>query len=159
MNGIVSSFICALLAATSGRTVPDRTAAFLSPAWELVTDSAKVDAPVTQALLEFIPTDKPLAARDEPFEATDIVSDRPTRRFLLAGKAVSRWFVAYEHGGRGHHIHLVVFDTAAAKPAVQFAATGTAGKHDDIAGWRVSLQELRAAVTSRELREVMCDEF
>lgn len=105
MNGIGSLFIAVLLAATPGRVIPDRTATFLSPAWEVVADPARVDASVMKALLEFIPTDQQLALPNEPFDATDIVSGRPTRRFLLAGKTQSGWFVAYEHGGRGHHMH------------------------------------------------------
>ncbi len=144
-----------LLMGNPARSVPDRTATFLSRAWAVTSDPAKVDRSVMQALLDFFPSDKRLASPKDPFDATDVVSGRPTRRFLLAGEAQSCWFVAYEHGGRGHHIHLVVFDTSPSKPSVQFAATGSAGVHDDIAGWQV----LRAAVTGRQLRELISDEF
>jgi len=60
----------------------------------------------------------PVADRGEPFNATDVAgkSDPPRRRFLVAGTSASGSFVAYEHGGRGHHYHLVLFGAEAPEP-------------------------------------------
>ena len=159
MKEIGALLVSALLLGGARPGLPDRTAEFLLPAWQPILDPAVVDRSVMKALLDFIPTGKRLASPGESFEATDLVSGLPSRRFLLAGTAQSRWFVAYEHGGRGHHIHLVVFDTVSSTPAVRFAASGRAGVHDDLVGWHVSLSELKAAVSSRELREIVSDEF
>ncbi len=53
-----------------------------------------------------------LAGPGEPFRATDvIIDDRPSRRLVLVARAsgdVDLWVVCYEHGGRGHHYHIVV---------------------------------------------------
>jgi hypothetical protein len=68
----------------------------------------------------------PVADRGEPFRATDVVlgGDPPTRRFLVAGTSPSGSFVAYEHGGRGHHYHLVLFGAEAPEPPALASCTG-----------------------------------
>jgi hypothetical protein len=59
----------------------------------------------------------PVADRGEPFSATDVRNgDAPQRRFLAAGTAASGAFVAYEHGGIGHHYHLLLFGAEAPEP-------------------------------------------
>lgn len=52
-----------------------------------------------------------LADIGQPFNATDLVGedDLPARRLLAAGVHDRLWFIAYEHGGRGHHSHFVMF--------------------------------------------------
>ena len=87
------------------------------------------------------------------FDATDVVTGKPIRRLLLAGHATTRWFVAYERGGRGHDLVLVIFDSGAKAPEPTLLARGTAGAHDDQAGWRVSLAELRAALKDGTLSQ------
>ena len=129
----------------------DPTAAFQSATWKVISDPSMVDGLVMEALRSEFGEDKRLAAPKEPFEATDIVSGRPSRRFLLAGQAQASWFIAYEHGGFGHHIHLVVFDASGTSPTIQLSLSGSAGKHNDIVGWRVSLKDLNAAVTDGRL--------
>ena len=68
----------------------------------------------------------PVADRGEAFNATDVVgkSDPPTRRFLVAGSSPSGSFVAYEHGGVGHHYHLVLFGSEAPEPHRLAACAG-----------------------------------
>ena len=68
----------------------------------------------------------PVADRGEPFRATDVVlgGDPPPRRFLAAGTSRSGSFVAYEHGGRGHHYHLVLFGPEAPNPHRLATCTG-----------------------------------
>lgn len=54
--------------------------------------------------------DVPVADRGEPFRAGDVrIDDVPPRRFLAAGTSPTGSFVAYEHGGLGHHYHLLLF--------------------------------------------------
>ena len=68
----------------------------------------------------------PVADRGEAFRATDVVlsGDPPPRRFLAAGISPSGSFVAYEHGGRGHHYHLVLFGAEAPDPHRLATCTG-----------------------------------
>lgn len=33
----------------------------------------------------------------------------PSRRLVVAAQTSDRWFIHYEHGGVGHHSHLVVY--------------------------------------------------
>ena len=61
--------------------------------------------------------DVPVADRGEPFYAGDVrMGDAPPRRFLAAGTSPSGSFVAYEHGGVGHHYHLLLFGPEAPEP-------------------------------------------
>lgn len=57
---------------------------------------------------------EPIADVGEPFRATDVVVDnRPCRRFVFAGHARAPsdlWVVCYEHGGRGYHYHVALFE-------------------------------------------------
>lgn len=136
----------------------DTVAQFLSIPWVLVTLPEKVDHTVMGWVTDRFGDDKRLAGPNEPFEATDIVSGRPARRFLVAGQCPGHWFVAYEHGGRGHHVDLVAFDTTGDVPRLEFVATGWVGVHDDIAGLYVSLEDLRAALTNGKLKAgALCD--
>jgi hypothetical protein len=62
---------------------------------------AELQRPLTREML--------LAEPTEPYQATDILQhDRPERRLLFAGVGVDA-FVLYEHGGIGHHLHVMFF--------------------------------------------------
>ena len=73
-------------------------------------------------------TKEPVADVGEPFEPTDVITGNlPTRRFVLAGKSTMSptvWVVCYEHGGRGYHYHVALFqvdeDTARVLKAGQW---------------------------------------
>ena len=58
----------------------------------------------------------PIADAGEPFQSTDLfIANLPRRRFAVAGVSdVSPrfWVACYEHGGLGHHFHVVVFSAA-----------------------------------------------
>lgn len=50
-----------------------------------------------------------MANPNEGFDATDVVSGKPSRRLIIAGHSSKCDFVCYEHGGIGYHLHLVIF--------------------------------------------------
>ena len=52
-----------------------------------------------------------MANPNERFNATDVVihAEIPHRRLILAGSSRDLAFVYYEHGGIGHHEHLLIF--------------------------------------------------
>lgn len=53
-----------------------------------------------------------IAAKGQPFNATDVIEEgRPSRRIVAYLVTSSASFLWYEHGGRGYHQHLVRFDT------------------------------------------------
>ncbi len=68
---------------------------------------AELRRPLTREML--------IAEPNEPYQATDIVQhDRPERRFVFAGVGVGVGsFVFYEHGGIGHHLHVMFFTPTA----------------------------------------------
>ena len=78
---------------------------------------AKSDIPtVVLNLFSSLCGDCPLADVEAPFSATDFASsDLPTRRLVAAGVFHDRWFLEYEHGGRGLHRHFVLFEVRDAK--------------------------------------------
>jgi hypothetical protein len=53
-----------------------------------------------------------IAAKDQPFNATDVVKEGvPARRILDYFVTSETSFLWYEHGGRGYHQHLIKFST------------------------------------------------
>lgn len=68
-----------------------------------------------------------MAARGEPFNATDVVSpgnNLPARRLIAAGMRGERGFLWYEHGGVAHHEHLVLFDAQGSDAHLMANITG-----------------------------------
>jgi hypothetical protein len=60
--------------------------------------------------------------------------------------------VAYEQGGYSHHLVLATFTVGEIDAKVTLLARGQAGTHDDSAlGWRVTLDELREALSEGRL--------
>lgn len=53
-----------------------------------------------------------MADPGKPFEAGDAIADErlPRRRLIFAGVSEGLCFVYYEHGGRGLHQHLLIFE-------------------------------------------------
>ncbi len=125
----------------------DEVQLFETLGWATVTSIQTIDTEVVAALRSRMGADPRISDPGGPFNPTDVVTGEPTRRLLVAGRAGTRWFVAYEHGGRGHHIILVVFDKGATGLNPTLLARGNAGKHDRT-GWHVSLADLRIALKS-----------
>jgi len=134
-----------LAVAASQAPVDADLEAVLAREWETTHQIDGLHPEVKSELLKRFGEDKRLAAPGEPFNATDVIDGRPSRRLLLAGRSGTMQFVAYERGGRGHHVVLVVFDTARRHPEIRLLARGSPGKHNDIRGWRLSLEDLRTA--------------
>jgi hypothetical protein len=134
----------------AGADAPDPAAPFQKPKWSAIHSLGEVDPAVIRTLKSRFGSDDRLAERGAPFDATDVVSGKPRRRFVLAGRAAEGWFVAYEIGGRAHHLVLAVFD-AASPPRVVLLARGDAGGHDDVTGWRLEVEDLRRGLREKQL--------
>ncbi len=110
--------------------------------WVTVRNPKQIPDSVLNALLSHFVDDRRLADRSEPFNATDIGSTLPSRRLVLAGHSRTEWFVAYEHGGRGHHLDLVVLDVRGAVVRTVLSTSLNAGTHDDRTAWRLELTDV-----------------
>src|SRR4030095_3386022 len=108
--------------------------------------TSEIQPAVLSALQSRFGEDSRLANPGEPFDATCLVSGKPSRRLVLAGHYEARWFVAYEVGGFLHYLVLAVFDAEPQPPQPVLLAQASAGKHDDRHGWRASLEDLRKAL-------------
>jgi len=141
--------ILLLASAVSGG---DRAARFLETEWVPVPVLADVSPMVIAALRSQWGSDVRLAARGEAFDATDVVSGAPSRRFVLAGREGSQWFLVYEQGGRGHHLVLAMFEVDESDVHRTMLARGEAGIHDDSpGGWLVTVDDLRSALSDGRL--------
>ena len=59
----------------------------------------------------------PLADPGSRWNATDVIDRKlPYRRLIFAGFSSTKWFIYYEHGGRGRSEHVILFSTVAGKP-------------------------------------------
>jgi len=124
----------------------------LSAQWAEVRTPANVDPAVLQALRARFGDDKRLAAPGEPFDETDVVHGLPRRRFMLAGRAAKLWFVAYERGGIAPYMILTVFDSSPRPPVLRLVAQGSAGSQNYVAGWHVTIDQLKQALRAGSLR-------
>lgn len=135
---------------------------FRNAKWTEVRRLADIDPLVTKALQQRTGKDTAFADVGGPFDATDIATGKPRRRLVMGGHSGERWFICYERGGRGHHLILVSFDMTDGAPRVVLFARGSAGKHDDIRGWQVTMADLRRALHGGQLKvehEVVADYF
>jgi hypothetical protein len=153
MRSTLASCVLLTAAATPPLSSAEPVSEFRDADWTLVTTLAEVPKPVREALAARFRSHEPIADRGEDFEATDQVSGAPSKRFVLAGRDDARWFVALEQGGYVHQLVLVLVRVDADAAYVTLVARGRAGRHDDSsAGWRVTLEELRAALADGTLR-------
>jgi hypothetical protein len=135
---------------------------FRDATWTEVRQLADVAPGVLLALRERIGKDSRIADVGGAFDATDVVTGKPRRRLVVAGHSDERWFICYEHGGRGHHLVLVMFAPSGGTLRPVLLARGGAGKHDDIHGWQVGLEDLRRALRRGQLeveRRIITDYF
>jgi len=82
---------------------------FVDAQWTEVQRLKDVDAAVLGDLYPRIGGADWISDRGGPFQAGDIRTGEPMRRFVLGGRSSDRWFVCYEQGGLGHHLVLVIF--------------------------------------------------
>lgn len=147
---IVFASLVAAVSGGGGAESARELARFHDAKWTVTRSLKEIDADVLRALKARLGVDDRLADHGEPFEETDVLTRKPPRRLLLAGRSARRWFVAYEVGGRGHHVVLAVL-AAVTPPEVVLLARGQAGAHDDASDWEVDLEELRAALKMKQL--------
>lgn len=91
-----------------------------------------------------------IAGVNQPFNAIDVVKEGvPTRRMLGYFVTSISSFLWYEHGGRGHHQHLVIFNTTRTeevKASYVFINT----KHQSVEGLIKDTEFLRSHVAKDE---------
>ena len=119
--------------------------------WIPVRALSAVPANIRQEVESSLGSDGGIAERGGAFNATDVVDSRPSKRFVIAGRAGADWFVCYEQGGRGHHLVLAAYDSSSSTPRLTLLARGSAGTHDDTAGWKVGIHELKSALARGQL--------
>jgi len=84
----------------------------------------EVPSSISEVLLSRL-ADRRMADVGEAYESTDVVrSDAPSRRLLFAGQADQMWLIAYEHGGRRRHDHLVLIGQNGDSFQIQLNARG-----------------------------------
>lgn len=142
-----------MTALATSLTAASPVSEFSTADWSLVTTLVDVPRVVRQALAARFGGDGRIADRGDEFEATDMVSGAPSKRFVLGGRDDTLWFVAFEQGGVAHHLVLALVRVDAGAAHVTLVARGTAGQHDDSAGgWSVTLDELRAGLADGKLK-------
>ena len=115
--------------------------------WRVVDTLAAVNPDVVDALTRRFGGDTRLAERGEPFESTDCGIRRANNScFVLGGHDGRLWFIVCEVGGRAHGLLLAVFELRDEDARPTLLARGNAGDHDDPDGWRVSVEDLVAAL-------------
>lgn len=145
--------LTALFAASEAPAAKSRVAweRFQRAEWSAVRSLAEVRPDVLESLRPRLGDDPRIADVGEPFDATDMLTGVPRRRLVLAGRSSSDWFIVYEQGGRGHQLIFVGFETVPRVRAV-LRATGTAGIHDDVAGWRLDVPGLMHGLEAGTMR-------
>lgn len=122
--------------------------------WVTVRKLKQIPEPVLNVLLSHFNDNRQLADQSEPYNATDTRSPLPSRRLVLAGHRGTEWFVAYEHGGRGHHLDLVVLDVRGTVVKSMFSQSLlNVGTLDDRTGWRLELADILPTL-SNETAEI-----
>lgn len=126
------------------------TADWLQVHYKPLASLKAVPAAVLKILLSEIPAGQKLADRGERFNAADVVDARlPRRRFVFGGMSSPFVLVCYEHGGRGLHYHLAVFDVGGEKPQLVFA-----GRHARRAR---TIEEVKGLVRQGQLKNEVAE--
>ena len=112
---------------------------------------AELDPVVRQLLLRRFEDDRRIADYGAEFDpsCSGGTGGLPSRRFALAVHTAGRWFVEYEHGGRGRHSHLIVFSRSGASWRVVYNGAGFYEYY--------SLPKLRRAISKGEYHEQAVD--
>ncbi len=94
---------------------------FLAQKYQPITTVDGIPQNIKEALLKRMKHDPRIANPGEKFNKTDLINARyPMRRLVVAGKTDSSCFICYEHGGRGYHLELVIFNTEKEVPKLEF---------------------------------------
>lgn len=122
---------------------PEPIKKFLEQNFEPVHSVEAMDKNVLALLVSKFRDDQRLANPDDPFDATDVITGKPRRRLIGAGKSPGAWFIEYEHGGRGLHSHLVIFSDEGGEWRIVYSGTGmkSAGSKDSSTTKTVVLKE------------------
>jgi hypothetical protein len=112
---------------------------------------SEVDPAVRRLLLRRFDDDRRIADYGAEFDpgCTGGTGALPSRRFALAVYIGDRWFVEYEHGGRGRHSHLVVFSRSGTSWRTVYSGVGFYEYY--------TLPKLRRAITQGEYRQQAVD--
>ena len=114
------------MAARAGKTAkpaptPPEATALLARDYRLVPTLADLPESVRNALAAYL-AKAPVADPGQPWDAKGNAKPaRPTHRLLLQGYGDGAAFVAYEHGGRRKHGHLVLMSVRENALAVTYA--------------------------------------
>ena len=73
---------------------------------ERVAGLDALPGPVRALLAAQVPGE--ISPKGGPFNPSDVLDGKPERRLLDAGRTGALYFVLYEHGGIGHHVHLLL---------------------------------------------------
>jgi hypothetical protein len=99
-----------------------------------VMSAQELDSTVREELGSRI--EEPMAAAGEPYQSTDVVFDHlPWRRFVVAGVSTlspKLWLLCYEHGGIGHHHHLILFELENGAASVRKAGQWLPGRAEPV---------------------------
>lgn len=92
--------------------------------YDLIESLSELPPPLLEATLDLCDRCE-IADVGENFQETDVITlgGGPPRRLIRAGHSGPRWFVHYEHGGRGYHEHTALFDLEGASAVFAGGAT------------------------------------
>jgi hypothetical protein len=130
---------------------PAPATALLARDFRLVPTLADLPESVRRALAAYL-SNAPVADPGQPWQATDVASKppRPRHRLRLQGYTDGAAFVAYEHGGRGRHDHLVLMSMKDGLLAPTYVCTFIAGPKLDLARLRTLAKTGCEAVSDGE---------
>lgn len=115
--------------------------AFRRAEFRIVAKQEELPPEVRTAVASYLQNDS-LADPGRKWNATDAAADPklPRRRLALAGSGKTSAFVAYEHGGVGKHLHLLLLALDGGKATVSYACTGLPVVPLNLDGLRVAVR-------------------
>jgi len=126
MVGSIAGFV--IIAAVSFFTAGEAPADVI-PACDLQKGARLVEWPdglPPKVFEDFTRHVERLAAPEEQFDATDVIMTNKRRRLIRVVNLGSLWVIAYEHGGRAYHDHIVVYEISGAGNPVRLIANDIA---------------------------------
>ena len=147
-----STVISSVLVASSlAASVPTTLEPLFHSEPKVVRHVSGLDPVVRQVLLQSFGDDQRIADYGGKFDPSCMggPGGLPSRRLALAVHIGGRWFVEYEHGGRGRHSHLVVLSRSGTSWRVVYNGAGFYEYK--------TLSKLRRAITKGEYREQAVD--
>jgi len=118
---LATGAILATQSLSAAGPAPERPAGFQAGDYRAIHSRSEIPAPVLD-LFSSLCGGCRLADFGGPFNATDVIQpDLPRRRLTAAGVSGDRWFLEYEHGGRGLHSHFALFELRSGKATCLWA--------------------------------------